>query len=638
MSHNLISTLGALLLILFAMARVGAGVYPSYSLDAGDQDVRIHTNMHGSLKGRQASFGDFNKDGRLDAAFMHVLDEMDGNPLGYPVTSQISILQGVAVRWPKTLNLIEHRATYFYEHSVFYPGSENNYFALLEGVGDWNNDGEIDFVMFDSRLSVFWGNPDGLKPVDKDHGDVAFYWPSNAGPRDLFLTSGDVNGDEVIDFIVADSSRSPGIDSVDIFLGGPSWSGFTYVEGTRGVLRWRGYADCLKGINPVFRWNWDIYDDVVLSRSGGIEVMFGSEDPPANWDASVSQAPLKLTASPGWTLAFGLFTDLTGDGQGDVVVEETSGDLVRWRMLDGSVIHSLSGTMFVEDLSPFLLRVGEAADHLEAAGDFDGDGRSDLVWSSTAPARTVTSIFLAADQPATGDWSNGASFTIEGDPGEKDEYHMNDMDGDGKDDLWMIQKPTGGLYRWHINLFYGFRPLKNPVIQIVGRDAGSKRRTLDLAVEGHPVEMKLSGHIEDDIKDRWIPYERQRRVSLTSTPGTKIVMVVFRNSSGRESSPVSVSETVASEGPRIKTVTNRIAGSAGEVEVDCRVMGGRLKVMVYERGGRRVRTVADVETSGVKTVRWDGGNDAGERVRPGVYVMTLDFDGHVDRCEILVEP
>ena len=38
------------------------------------------------------------------------------------------------------------------------------------------------------------------------------------------------------------------------------------------------------------------------------------------------------------------------------------------------------------------------------------------------------------------------------------------------------------------------------------------------------------------------------------------------------------------------------------------------------------------------TVDWDGRNEAGERVRPGVYLMTLEFDGRTEKTEILVEP
>ena len=247
-------------------------------------------------------------------------------------------------------------------------------------------------------------------------------------------------------------------------------------------------------------------------------------------------------------------------------------------------------------------------------------------------------MFLAADQPLTGDGAGAASFTIESEAGEQDEYHFKDMDRDGKDDLWMIQKPAGGSYQWHINLFYGFRPLKNPSIRVEDREDGSKRATLALDVDGEPAEMKLSGDIEDEDKDQWIPFAARRYIRLSQSLGGKTVTATFRIAAGRESQPVSVALNVAAEGTRATSVTNRIKGPDAVAEVDCRGTGGRLKATVYERGGRRVKTVADEDVSGVATVRWDGRNDAGERVRPGVYVLVLDNDGHVDRKEILVEP
>jgi hypothetical protein len=173
---------------------------------------------------------------------------------------------------------------------------------------------------------------------------------------------------------------------------------------------------------------------------------------------------------------------------------------------------------------------------------------------------------------------------------------------------------------------------------VLDRDPGSKRAILELTVEGEPEEMKLSGDIHDNFRDQWIPYEQRQRISLTSSPGSKTVTALFRIALGRESSPVSIQLDVSTSGPRVVAVTNRLKGAGSEAEIDCRVAGGRLRATVYERGGRRVKTVADEEVSGVVTVRWDGRNDGGELARPGVYVMALEFDGRIERTEILLEP
>jgi hypothetical protein len=54
--------------------------------------------------------------------------------------------------------------------------------------------------------------------------------------------------------------------------------------------------------------------------------------------------------------------------------------------------------------------------------------------------------------------------------------------------------------------------------------------------------------------------------------------------------------------------------------------GGRVRIDVFDATGRQVRRLVDaVHNTGMSTVVWEGVDDAGRRVAPGVYVMQADL-------------
>jgi flagellar hook assembly protein FlgD len=57
---------------------------------------------------------------------------------------------------------------------------------------------------------------------------------------------------------------------------------------------------------------------------------------------------------------------------------------------------------------------------------------------------------------------------------------------------------------------------------------------------------------------------------------------------------------------------------------------GRADLVVYDVGGRRVRVLASGHrAAGRHTVKWDGRNDAGHFVTPGIYFYTVKASGLV---------
>lgn len=76
------------------------------------------------------------------------------------------------------------------------------------------------------------------------------------------------------------------------------------------------------------------------------------------------------------------------------------------------------------------------------------------------------------------------------------------------------------------------------------------------------------------------------------------------------------------------TVTSPFApdeGQAARITYTLRAPAGLVRVRVYDAGGRRVREVEDGRLSGEGgEVVWDGRDDAGRRLRAGIYVVLLE--------------
>jgi hypothetical protein len=63
---------------------------------------------------------------------------------------------------------------------------------------------------------------------------------------------------------------------------------------------------------------------------------------------------------------------------------------------------------------------------------------------------------------------------------------------------------------------------------------------------------------------------------------------------------------------------------------------GRVQVSIYDVAGRRVRTLADrVFPAGEQELRWDGTDDAGNKIGRGVYFVRSSNDAGTGRIVVL---
>jgi FG-GAP-like repeat len=133
--------------------------------------------------------------------------------------------------------------------------------------------------------------------------------------------------------------------------------------------------------------------------------------------------------------------DLDGNGNDDVVWRNTSGEVAAWFM-NGSTISSsndiTSGGVAVKP---------DASWSAAGVGDFSGDGKRDILWRNTSGEVAIWSMNGAAINSSADATSGGgaikpdASWSIAG---------VGDFNGDGRSDvLW--RNSTGALVEWLMN-------------------------------------------------------------------------------------------------------------------------------------------------------------------------------------------
>jgi len=90
--------------------------------------------------------------------------------------------------------------------------------------------------------------------------------------------------------------------------------------------------------------------------------------------------------------------------------------------------------------------------------------------------------------------------------------------------------------------------------------------------------------------------------------------------------------------PRLQSAVSAASSSGRDTKIRF-VVSRRTHVNlgIFEPTGRQVRTLSDTETAaGPHTVTWDGRDDRGRRVEPGVYYYRVSAAGGGERNTLLV--
>ncbi|MBI4613647.1 MAG: VCBS repeat-containing protein [Planctomycetes bacterium] len=206
----------------------------------------------------------------------------------------------------------------------------------------------------DGKLEIAFGtyyNDEHLYCVNAEDGTVLWKMKSEGGPFDASCLPLDVDGDGRLEIIAGDSSTGT------LFA----------LEGATGKVVWK-FAGPNSTDSPPAAADLDgdgkpeiVYGTMAEADRRGTVVALNAEDASLVWLARV----------PGHVQSEPCLVDLEGDGQIDVLVTTWMGDH-RIRALSGKDGHEL-----------WTHETGDSMYHGVSAGDLDGDGKPEIVASST---------------------------------------------------------------------------------------------------------------------------------------------------------------------------------------------------------------------------------------------------------------
>jgi hypothetical protein len=277
-------------------------------------------------------------------------------------------------------------------------------------LADFNGDGDPDVVLSDNRTSVVLalGNGDGTFQAASATNIVIPPGSSNSAGA-LSIASADFNGDGVPDFVVGQSSISPGLGVV-VFLtesNGSLGKGVVYAQ--NGALSFVAVGDLYQdGKADIVASNW---------ATGAVEVLRGNGD-------GTFQSPASIPL-PGITNGL-VVADLNGDGWPDVAV--AGQDSVVYILLNnGKGSLALAGTYAISGVGSEIV-----------TADFNNDGKPDLAIAMAGTSRVA--ILL-------GNGNGTFSPTANYDTTLSSVYGIGtaDLDGDGNPDLVVTSPSAGSL-------------------------------------------------------------------------------------------------------------------------------------------------------------------------------------------------
>ncbi|MBK8576185.1 MAG: VCBS repeat-containing protein [Elusimicrobia bacterium] len=525
-------------------------------------------------------------------------------------------------------------------------------------VGDFDNNNIDDFLIVEStRTSIVFGKIGLTGSVDlaQTNADVVL----NISPTSAIfnVSVGNFNGDNFSDLAITISGYQ--INQCHLLFG-PS----PFVKGTydissisdQTIIRFPNLLLNKLGFGLYSKdMDGDGKDEIVMNtdyrtttedlEAGALQIFKGRSEWDEEWDMGTTPADFTIYGIPESQL--GILTrnnygigDFTGDGFNEMFLfyARPYPKFEHFFMLDGSFITS-STPAFINihegqpgaSLTSPILPSNNFTFPL-ATGDFDGDGRVDLFFNPSP-----LSALISSDYP-TGfpvDLST-SSFKIYAGK----EISLGDLNRDGRADLLVSEvglfETPNGFASSAVFGYYGFRPLRHPQA-VVTKGVDARWVDVSLSVDGDPTEMRFTSDVDASLNGQWVPFRPDYRVPLSSSAGPKTVQVTFRNEYKRTSDAVTFQAAVDTPSAGITPVTNRIRpGETAQWDLRAPQPTHVRARILLTTGEPLVEIFNGDGGPGVVPLAWNGRNNAGQPVAPGVYVLVVDMDNQQFKTTVLV--
>jgi hypothetical protein len=380
----------------------------------GDHLFRLMSATHAPAQHKVWS-GDFDGDKKSDALFYY----------GSNGDWWMGLSDGNKLTWHKSGNTATSYGNMVDGKHAFYSG-------------DFNGDGKRDVLVYgNADGSWLLGASDGtnlnFSVINKSPG----YGDLLDGTRRTFI--GDFNGDGKSDVLFYYNGKG------QFFLGTSTGTALNWVLADSHP----GFGDLLDGGHTFFvgDFNGDGKSDLLFYYSGDGHLIMGlSDGATLTWHQAADASGYGSLLDPSRHLVQG---DFNGDGKSDLLFYNGSDGYLWMGLSDGTNINW-------HQVAPRLNGNMNDWSHRWLVGDFDGDKKSDLAYYDSDDG----SIWIGLSDGTNLTWHQASSVSMLGNLVDTDHLLFDgDYDGDGKSDLldyaagdgnWRMGLSDGSNLNWHV--------------------------------------------------------------------------------------------------------------------------------------------------------------------------------------------